>query len=520
MAEPLFPADFLWGAATSAYQIEGSPLADGAGPSIWHRFAHTPGRVAHGDTGDVACDHYRRWAEDVALIAGLGLNAYRFSISWSRVLPEGSGRVNEAGLDFYRRLVDRLREAGIEPMATLFHWDLPAALDDRGGWLNPDSPRWFADYARRCFEALDERVRIWSTLNEPWVVTDGGYLHGVLAPGHAQSLRGAARRASPAPRPRRGGRRLSRGRAPSHRAGGQRRAQVPGERPAGGPGRGATRRRLHEPALHSTRRSWAAIRRSSPRSTARRWPRFAPREVEALRQPIDFLGVNYYTRGVVRTTRPTAIPPAPSRCASRAAPTPRMSGRSTREGLRDTLLWLHAALRRPAALRHRERRRLLRPAAGRRRRGRGSAARRRICATTCAPSRQARSRAAPTCAATSPGRCSTTSSGARASEALRHRPRGLRDAAAHPQGERPLPLAGDREPRSRAARLMSAYRQPSTSGGPHGRRGREARRPHRSGRGNREARVAAGAQARAHASFSTCARRFPAGSPRSGSAAC
>ena len=179
-----FPAGFLWGAATSAYQVEGSPLADGAGPSIWQRFAHTPGMMRDGDTGDVACDHYRRFRDDVALMRDLGLKAYRFSVSWSRVLPEGRGKVNAAGLGFYERLVDTLLENGITPTATLFHWDLPAALDDRGGWLNPDLAAWFADYASVLFRALDDRIKMWATLNEPWVVTDGGYLHGALAPGH------------------------------------------------------------------------------------------------------------------------------------------------------------------------------------------------------------------------------------------------------------------------------------------------------------------------------------------------
>jgi len=179
-----FPRDFLWGAATSAYQIEGSPLAGGAGPSNWHRFAHTPGNITDGDTGDLACDHYRRYAEDVDWMARIGLGAYRFSLSWSRVLPEGRGRPNPKGLDFYSRLIDLLHERGIEPMVTLFHWDLPAALEDRGGWLNPDSASWFADYAEVAFRAFAGRVRLWATLNEPWVVSDGGYLHGVLAPGH------------------------------------------------------------------------------------------------------------------------------------------------------------------------------------------------------------------------------------------------------------------------------------------------------------------------------------------------
>jgi beta-glucosidase len=179
-----FPDGFLWGASTAAYQIEGSPLADGAGPSIWHRFVHSPRMTANGDTGDIACDHYNRYREDVALMRELGLQAYRFSIAWGRIFPEGTGRINPAGMDFYDRLVDALLEAGIVPLPTLYHWDLPAALDDRGGWLNPDIAHWFADYGEAMFERLDGRVKRWATLNEPWVVTDGGYLHGALAPGH------------------------------------------------------------------------------------------------------------------------------------------------------------------------------------------------------------------------------------------------------------------------------------------------------------------------------------------------
>lgn len=179
-----FPEGFLWGAATSAYQIEGSPLADGAGASNWHRFSHTPGMTTNGDTGDVACDHYHRYRDDVELMSKLGLNTYRFSIAWGRVLPEGTGRVNERGLDFYSRLVDSLLERGVAPNATLYHWDLPAALDDRGGWLNRDIAEWFADYATIMFDRLGDRVPIWATINEPWVIMDGGYMHGKLAPGH------------------------------------------------------------------------------------------------------------------------------------------------------------------------------------------------------------------------------------------------------------------------------------------------------------------------------------------------
>lgn len=189
---PSFPQTFLWGAATSAYQIEGSPLADGAGPSIWHRFSHTPGRILDGATGDSACDHYHRWAQDLALMRSLGLEAYRFSVAWARVLPEGVGRVNPQGLGFYERLVDALLDHGIEPVLTLYHWDLPAALQDRGGWVNRDSARWFGDYAELMYRSLGDRVRRWITLNEPWVVVDAGYVHGVHAPGHRDLTEAAA----------------------------------------------------------------------------------------------------------------------------------------------------------------------------------------------------------------------------------------------------------------------------------------------------------------------------------------
>ncbi len=157
MTDNTFPAGFLWGAATSSYQIEGSPLADGAGASIWHRFAHAPGKIADGSSGDVACDHYRRFAEDVRLMRELGIQAYRFSVSWSRVLPDGTGRVNRAGIDFYSRLVDTLLEHNIQPMVTLYHWDLPAALEDRGGWVAPQVADWFAEYARLMFRSLGDR---------------------------------------------------------------------------------------------------------------------------------------------------------------------------------------------------------------------------------------------------------------------------------------------------------------------------------------------------------------------------
>lgn len=178
------PSDaFLWGVATSSYQIEGHPLADGGGPCIWHEFSHTDGNTAAGDTGDIACDHYHRYPEDVALMHDLGVGAYRFSVRWPRVVPDGTGPANEAGWAFYDRLVDALLDKGIRPFATLYHWDLPVALQDRGGWLNRDMPRWFADYAAAFARRLGDRVQHVITLNEPWVTAGGGYLEGGGAPG-------------------------------------------------------------------------------------------------------------------------------------------------------------------------------------------------------------------------------------------------------------------------------------------------------------------------------------------------
>ncbi|HSS69771.1 MAG TPA: GH1 family beta-glucosidase [Casimicrobiaceae bacterium] len=294
-----FPSEFLWGCATSAYQIEGSPLADGAGPSIWQRFCHTPGLVRDGDTGDVACDHYRRSLEDVALMRRLGLTAYRFSIAWSRVLPQGRGGVNTPGLDFYDRIVDALLANGIEPMVTLYHWDLPAALDDLGGWLNPDIPKWFAEYAAIAFRRLDDRVKLWATLNEPWCVADGGYLHGGLAPGHRNRFEapivthrllcahGAAVQAY-----------RSEGR---HRIGIVVNLEPKYPASDNAEDRAATERadaymnrQYLEPLFHGR----YPDEMSDIFGDA--WPRWPQEELDAIRQPIDFLGVNYYTRSVVR----------------------------------------------------------------------------------------------------------------------------------------------------------------------------------------------------------------------------
>ncbi|WP_283136950.1 GH1 family beta-glucosidase [Rhizohabitans arisaemae] len=180
-----FPGDFVWGVATSAYQIEGSVDADGRLPSIWDTFCHTPGLVDGGDTGDVACDSYRRLPQDLALLGELGVGAYRFSVAWPRVVPGGAGPANQAGLDYYRRLVDGLLEAGIRPFPTLYHWDLPQALQDRGGWPARDTALRFADYAGIVAGALGDRVTDWGTLNEPLCSAWLGHLNGIMAPGVA-----------------------------------------------------------------------------------------------------------------------------------------------------------------------------------------------------------------------------------------------------------------------------------------------------------------------------------------------
>jgi beta-glucosidase len=307
MSDPLrFPEGFLWGAATSAYQIEGSPLADGASASIWHRFTHTPGKIPNGETGDVACDHYRRAAGDVELMRALGLQGYRFSIAWARVLPAGRGAVNGAGLAFYDRLVDQLLLHGIRPAVTLYHWDLPAALDDQGGWLNRDVADWFAEYARVVVRALGDRVALWTTLNEPWVVSDAGYLHGTHAPGHAD----------PAEAP-----------VASHNLLRAHGAGLQAIRAEGGTQAGlVVNLEPKVPAsnraedIAATRRADAYMNRQFldpvflgryPEELAQMfgpaWPTFPEADFALIRQPLDFLGVNYYTRGVTRDD-PSAPP--------------------------------------------------------------------------------------------------------------------------------------------------------------------------------------------------------------------
>ncbi|HEX2914561.1 MAG TPA: GH1 family beta-glucosidase [Chloroflexia bacterium] len=185
-----FPPDFFWGAATASYQIEGAVNEDGRGESIWDVFTHTPGKIFEGQNGDVACDHYHRYREDIALMRDIGLNSYRFSISWPRIMPEGRGKINQKGLDFYDRLVDELLENGLEPFATLYHWDLPQTLQAEGGWKNRATVEAYADYAEIVAKRLGDRVKSWITLNEPWVSSVLGYITGEHAPGETDFLAG------------------------------------------------------------------------------------------------------------------------------------------------------------------------------------------------------------------------------------------------------------------------------------------------------------------------------------------
>jgi beta-glucosidase len=333
-----FPETFLWGAATSAYQVEGSPLADGAGASIWHRFTHTPSLVCDGDTGDVACDQYRRYADDVALMKALGINAYRFSISWSRVLPAGRGAVNAKGLDYYDRLVDALLARGILPCATLFHWDLPAALDDRGGWLNPDIAHWFAEYASVVFRKLDDRVPMWATLNEPWVVTDGGYLHGTLAPGHRNRFEAPI-----------AAHHLLRAHAAAvqaYRAIGKHRIGIVVNVEPKYPATDSAEDRA------ATARAHAYMNRQYldpvflgryPQALAEifgeAWPAWPADELSTIAQPIDFVGINYYTRSVTRFEA-SSWPLGATPVREKQATCTETGWEVFPQGLTDTLVWV------------------------------------------------------------------------------------------------------------------------------------------------------------------------------------
>jgi beta-glucosidase len=298
-----FPPDFLWGVATAAYQIEGAVHVDGRGESIWDRFSHTPGKTLNGDTGDVACDHYHRSAEDVELMARLGVRAYRFSVAWPRIFPSGAGTLNGKGIDFYARLVDRLLARGITPAVTLYHWDLPQALQDTGGWANRDTAGRFGDYAEAVFRALGDRVALWITHNEPWVVAFLGHFTGVHAPG-LTDLRTSLTAAHHVL--------LSHGLAvDAHRALGLTApvgitlSLIPSypysdseaDVMAASTADGYTNRWFLDPVL---RAAYPDDMRELFTELAGPLDFVRDGDLSVVSRPIDFLGVNYYTRGVVR----------------------------------------------------------------------------------------------------------------------------------------------------------------------------------------------------------------------------
>jgi beta-glucosidase len=300
-----FPADFLWGAATAAYQIEGAWLEDGKGESVWDRFSHTPGKIAGGDTADIACDHYNRLDEDLDAMAALGLRAYRFSIAWPRIFPTGGGRPNERGVDFYRRLLAGLRARGITPMATLYHWDLPQALQERGGWTNRETAFRFADYAAYLFEQFGADIPFWVTHNEPSQVAFFGHVTGRHAPGrrrfwdflrvahtlllsHGLAVR-AFRRANLAARPGlpKPGIGIVLNLWPNHAASSHPRDVRANAR------FDAISNRLFLELLFRGR-----YRPDMLAFFARRliWPRIGAGDLELISRPIDFLGINAYSR--------------------------------------------------------------------------------------------------------------------------------------------------------------------------------------------------------------------------------
>jgi len=333
-----FPRDFLWGVATSAYQIEGCPLADGAGPNIWHRFSHEAGMTVAGHTGDVACDHYNRYADDVKLMASLGLSAYRFSIAWARVLPKGRGKVNTKGLAFYDRLIDTLLEHDIRPFVTLYHWDLPLALEDKGGWLNDDTARWFGDYSDLMFRAFCDRVPYWMTINEPAVIMEKGYVLGLYAPGH--------RNAAEAPTV---ARNLLRAHGYSVQAYRDRgdgcigiAVNVQPKYPATGSAADqAAAQRAH--AWRNLQFLDAILLGSTPDDLpamfGREWKGLSAEDLKLIHQPIDYIGLNYYTR--VFVTDDAEASPIRARGVTQGTSRTLIGWEVYPEGLTETLLMLH-----------------------------------------------------------------------------------------------------------------------------------------------------------------------------------
>ena len=328
---------FLWGAATASYQIEGAVTEGGRVASIWDVFAHTPGKIERGETGDVACDHYHRYQEDVALLRELGAQAYRFSISWSRVLPEGRGRPNAAGLDFYDRLVDELVTAGVTPFATLFHWDLPQALQDRGGFANRDVAGWFSDYAVETADRLGDRVKDWIMLNEPSVYACHGHALGVHAPGltDLQTFRAVTHHLNLAQAV---GLQALRSTDPARRLGTT--LNVQRGVPADGSEASATMAGRHNDLWNNCFLGPLLSGAYPTRLLPELEPFVRSGDLEAIRQPIDFLGINHYSRAYIQADSTALLG---FRHVSPPAEVPRTSfdWEINPQEFRDELVWLH-----------------------------------------------------------------------------------------------------------------------------------------------------------------------------------
>ncbi len=315
MARLAFPEGFVWGVGTSAQQIEGGRRDEGRGDSIWDRFAAIPGKIHDGSNPDIACDHYHRWREDIGLLGWLGVGAYRFSISWPRVLPNGRGQANRSGLDFYDALIDGLLEAGIEPFPTLYHWDLPQALQDEGGWAQRDTAEAFVEYTTVVLRRLGDRARRWVTHNEPWCVATLGHEEGHHAPGHCDPAEGlqvahhlllshgwatqAIRRETPAAEVG-----IVLIHCPAHAASNQK-----ADRDAARWFDGFFNRWYLDPVLRGTYPSDAIADRVARGHLADAELRFVHTgDMQAISTPLDFLGVNYYSRAIMKADadgRPT-----------------------------------------------------------------------------------------------------------------------------------------------------------------------------------------------------------------------
>jgi beta-glucosidase len=296
-AAAVFPKGFFWGTATASYQIEGAWNEDGKAESIWDRFAHTPGKIKNGDTGDIACDSYHRWREDIALMQAMKLNSYRFSLSWPRIQPRGTGAANVKGVDYYSRLVDALLEAHIRPMVTLYHWDLPQALEDAGGWPNRDLGGRFSDYVQLVAQALGDRVSDWMLFNEPTAFVDLGYLEGLHAPGH-QSLLDFLRATHVVNLAQGAGFRALKAVRPSTRVG-TALNMSPCE-----PATGSEADKLAADRAHAMTNTWfldPALRGRYPDALTflpETVMRIKPGDMEKIRIPLDFIGINLYYRTI------------------------------------------------------------------------------------------------------------------------------------------------------------------------------------------------------------------------------